>query len=435
MKLTTAGGEATAPVRVLFFDHTAKLGGGEIALFHLLLHLDKQRFTPVLVLGEEGPLAEKTRAAGIETCIIPLAAHVSQTRKDSLGAGSLVKLRAIVSSIAYSWRLSRFIRSRRADIVHTNSLKADLIGGIAARLARVPVVWHVRDRIEPDYLPGPVVAVFRWLCRTIPNFVVANSAATLETIRLPGHKLRAVVHSGYAFMGDSSALVHDGVEPRAPIGKRNPNRILIGLVGRISRWKGQHVFLEAAAIVRRQFPTARFQIIGAPMFGEEAYEAEIRALTRTLKLEDCVDFLGFRTDVTQLMEEFDLLVHASITGEPFGQVITEAMVVGKPVVATRGGGVPEIVQDGVTGLLVPMGDVPAMAKAICTILSDPERAMAMGIEGRARVLRHFTVSGTARRLESVFLKILKRTDDTRQPDAPRDAMLDAEAAAGFNSNL
>ena len=82
-----------------------------------------------------------------------------------------------------------------------------------------------------------------------------------------------------------------------------------------------------------------------------------------------------------------------------------------------------------------MGDVPAMAKAICTILSDPERAMAMGIEGRARVLRHFTVSGTARRLESVFLKILKRTDDTRQPDAPRDAMLDAEAAAGSNSNL
>jgi glycosyltransferase involved in cell wall biosynthesis len=408
-------------ITVLFFDHTAKLGGGEIALFHLLSHLDKEKFHPVLVLGEEGPLGEKARLSGIETTVIPLPAHVANTRKDSLGAGSLLKIKSIFASLGYSRKLSRFMKTRRPDIVHTNSLKSDLIGGIAARMAGVPVVWHVRDRIENDYLPAPVVIAFRWLCRVIPDFVVANSAATLRTIQLPGRKHKAVVHSGYAFMNESSALVHDGVEPRAAAAAR-PKRdtVLLGLVGRISRWKGQHIFITAAATVREKFPNARFQIIGSPMFGEDAYEAEIRALVKTLGMEDAVEFLGFRTDVPQLMEELDVLVHASITGEPFGQVITEAMVVGKPVVATRGGGVPEIVQDGVTGLLVPMGDAPAMAAAMCELLADPDRARRMGVEGRARVLRHFTVRGTARRLESVFLKILNRTSDTRpSADSPK----------------
>jgi glycosyltransferase involved in cell wall biosynthesis len=333
---------------------------------------------------------------------------VANTRKDSLGTGSLLKLREMGAIIAYSWRLARFIRSRRVALVHTNSLKADLIGGVAARLAGVPVVWHVRDRIESDYLPAPVAAVFRGLCRVIPSFIVANSGATLDTLRLPGQGRHAVVHSGYALMQGSSAVVHDGVVPGAPVAKSNSEGILIGLVGRITRWKGQHVFLEAAAQVRRRFPKARFQIIGSAMFGEEAYEHEIRAQATSLGLDDCVAFLGFRADVQQLIQELDVLVHASITGEPFGQVIIEAMIAGKPVVATRGGGVPEIVREGFTGLLVPMGDALAMADAVCQILSDPGMAARMGLAGRERVLRRFTVEVTARRLEFVFEKVLGR---------------------------
>jgi glycosyltransferase involved in cell wall biosynthesis len=401
------GAAAGQPATVLFLDHTSKMGGGEIALLHLLQQLDKERFRPLLVLGEEGPLAEKVRASGVETSVIPLPAHVANTRKDSLGAGSLTKLRQIGAVMAYSWRLSRFMRSRRVSLVHTNSLKADIIGGIAGRLAGVPIVWHVRDRIESDYLPATVVRVFRLLCRIIPDFVVANSAATLDTLHLPGQRPQAVVHGGYALVQGSSAVVHDGVVAPAPIAKSN-SAIRIGLVGRITRWKGQHVFLEAAAMVRSRFPSARFQIIGSAMFGEEAYEQEIRALSKSTGVDDCVDFLGFRTDVPALISELDILVHASITGEPFGQVIIEAMAAAKPVVATRGGGVPEIVREGLTGLLVPMGDARAMADAICELLSDPARAMQMGAAGRERVLHRFTVEVTARRLEFVFEKVLRR---------------------------
>jgi glycosyltransferase involved in cell wall biosynthesis len=287
------------------------------------------------------------------------------------------------------------------------------------------VVWHVRDRIESDYLPAIVVTCFRCLSRIIPNFIVANSAATLETLRLSGWDRYGAVQRGQALVQGRTAVVHDGVVPPPAPAEKGNSGILIGLVGRITRWKGQHIFLRAAALVRGRFPAARFQIIGSALFGEEAYEEEIRALRASLGLEDCVEFLGFRTDVPELIQELDVLVHASITGEPFGQVIIEAMAAGKPVVATRGGGVPEIVQDGVTGILAPMGDAAAMAEAICELLADPERAAKMGAAGRERVLRSFTVEVTARRLEHVFDRVLSRNGE-HPPVATRR---EAEAVA------
>jgi glycosyltransferase involved in cell wall biosynthesis len=398
---------AEIPATVLFYDHTAKLGGGEIALFHLLANLDKGRYRPIAVLGEEGALAEKLRKEEIEVCIMPLPGGLGDTRKDSLGTGSLLKLGAIFLLLGYCWKLRNFIRQRGVDLVHTNSLKADLIGGIAGRLAGVPVVWHVRDRIENDYLPPVVTTAFRQFCRIIPTFVVSNSAATMQTLRIRGRGKRAVIHSGHALVEGATAVVHDGVVP-ASMGVKRKGGIRVGMVGRLTRWKGQHIFLQAVADVRPRFPGARFQIVGSAMFGEEAYEEEIRALANHLGLANCVEFTGFRSDVLQLVEEMDVLVHASITGEPFGQVIVEAMAAGKPVVATNGGGVPEIVRHGVTGLLVPMGDAEAMARAICELLADPVRAEQMGLAGRDRVLRRFTVQVTARRLEYVFSKVLGR---------------------------
>jgi glycosyltransferase involved in cell wall biosynthesis len=177
---------------------------------------------------------------------------------------------------------------------------------------------------------------------------------------------------------------------------------LVGLVGRISPWKGQHVFIEAAGQVRKRFPNARFQIVGSAMFGETEYERQVRDQVATLGLEECVEFTGFRSDVPELVAEFDVLVHASTTGEPFGQVIAEGMAAGKPVVATDGGAVPEIVQDGVTGLLVPMGQAAPMAEAILRLLENPEEARAMGAAGAQRIEEHFTMSHVVQKVEKIY---------------------------------
>jgi glycosyltransferase involved in cell wall biosynthesis len=149
------------------------------------------------------------------------------------------------------------------------------------------------------------------------------------------------------------------------------------------------------------------------MFGEEDYEREIRELATSLGLDDCLKFTGFRTDVPKLVQSLDVLVHASTTGEPFGQVIAEGMAACKPVVATLGGAVPEIVQDGVTGLLVPMGDAQSMAEAIIKLLSNPELAGQMGQAGRQRVEQHFTMEHVVKKVESIYDEFCERQTKKR----------------------
>lgn len=392
--------------RVLFLDHTAAMSGGEIALFNLLRFLDPQKVTPVVVLGAEGPLAEKLRAIA-DTHVLLLSPRVAAQKKDKLGIRTLFRVRDVFAALAYICRLAAFIRRQKIRLVHTNSLKADVIGGFAARLSRCPVVWHVRDRIEDDYLPWPVVRIFRLLSRVVPNYVIANSGATLRTLHLGKGARGTSIPSGIELNG-KTAVVHDGAATAVPTGRNGPrSERRIGLVGRISPWKGQDIFIQAAALVNRRFPNARFFIIGAALFGEDQYEQEVRRLPGQLGIEDIVEFTGFRSDIKRAIAELDLVVHASTKGEPFGQVIIEGMAAGKPVVATNGGGVPEIVEDGRTGILVPMGDVQAMAEAISQILSDPVEARAMGIRARQRVADHFTLQQTARRVEAVYEEVLR----------------------------
>jgi glycosyltransferase involved in cell wall biosynthesis len=386
--------------RILYIDHTAVLGGGEIALLNLLRHIDRARFAPTVLLCSEGPLVEKLREANVPTHILPLAPSIIDVRKGSLGPGTFLRVVDLGRLILYVVALARFIRRNRFDLVHTNSLKADIIGGLAARLAGTRLLWHVRDRIDKDYLPHPVVIAFRTLCRLIPDHVVAVSHATLATIdpalRPSGNR---------ATKSRRMHVVHDGIEGelfRAPalVARNGVSRI--GLVGRISPFKGQHIFLEAATAIRARFPNARFQIIGGALFAEDDYEARVRAMAASPELRDAVEFTGFRSDVPALISKLDILVHASTTGEPFGQVVVEGMAAGKPVVATRGGGVPEIVVDGVTGLLVPMADAAAMAQAVCRLLQDPALAEEMGRQGQERALACFSVRSTAANVERVY---------------------------------
>jgi glycosyltransferase involved in cell wall biosynthesis len=388
---------------VLLFDHTAQLGGGEIALYDLVRFLDRSMVTPIVVLGDEGPLANKLRSLSdtgnpVDVHILPLADEVLHAKKDALGTSSLLQLKKVLHAGSYIAGLASFIRQHKIDLIHTNSLKADILGGVAGRITGCPVLWHIRDRIEPDYLPSKVVWLMRKLARVIPRYVVANSTATLATVHLDGKIPGRAIASGVDMNKfEATAEIPDLVTPGA-----GP---LIGIVGRLCPWKGQHIFLEAAAIVLRDWPSARFQIIGAALFQEKHLEQELRDLSSKLGLSDVVEFTGFRSDVNLLIQRLTILVHASTTGEPFGQVIVQGMAASKPVVATNGGGVPEIVVDGVTGYLVPMSDAPAMADAIAKLLSSPAEAAEMGRKGRIRILEKFTIESSARAMEEVYAAV------------------------------
>jgi glycosyltransferase involved in cell wall biosynthesis len=392
----------TKQLRVLFFDHTAKMGGGEIALLNLIRSLDRELVYPIVVLGENGPLEDLLRSE-CEVHVFKLGERVARIRKDDLGWRSLAKFESIAVSGRYAWRLASFARQMEADLIHTNSLKADLIGGLAGKLAGIRIIWHVRDRIEPDYLPRAVVKLIRTLGRNVPDYVIANSEATLRTLHLEASNPGMAIASGVA-LESKRQVVHDGTPLSSePVNELTGNsEMRVGLAGRIAPWKGQDVFIRAAAMLQSEFPNTRFEIIGAPLFAEREYEDRLHALCKELGVESRVVFHGFVSGIGSLLEQMDLMVHASITGEPLGQVIIEAMAAGKAVVATNGGGVPEIVQDGFTGLLVPMGDAVAMADAIRGLLRDPQRRQRMGARGRERVVQNFTIETTARKVEAIY---------------------------------
>ncbi len=384
------------PLRVMYFDHTAMLGGGEIALLNLVRQVDRTQVHPVVVLGSEGPLAESLRPIA-EVHILPLPEEIRRAQKDRLGPKTLLQIRQVFQAALYIGALNRFIRQNRIDLVHANSLKADILGGAAARLAGTPVIWHVRDRIENDYLPAPVIKGFRLLSRLVPTFIIANSSATMGSLSLPEPR---------AGSPNISAVIHDGTTLPSEVGTRTSDAPLqVGLIGRICPWKGQDIFIKAISQVNARFPNARFKIVGSALFEEEAYENSIRTLCTERGLDDVVEFTGFCPDVSSILRDLDVVVHASTIGEPFGQVIIEGMAAAKPVVATNGGGVPEIVRHNETGLLVPMGDEIEMANAICQLLENPARRTEMGRKGRERVQNHFTLAHTVAGVEQVYSTI------------------------------
>lgn len=391
---------ASRPTTIVFFDHTAHWSGGEISLFNLVTHLDRSRYRPVVVLFDDGPLRERLDEAGIETRIRRLGREVTGASKDSLGVRSALQPRKIAEVWRFIRQLRRILKTERAAIAHCNSLKADILGGVAAKWAGVPCIWHVRDRIADDYLPAKVARAFRVLARVIPTQVITVSRAGLEALQLPPSSRAVAIHNGTALEK------FDMGKTPAPF-SRFDGGITVGIVGRLTPWKGQHIFLEAAAKVREQFPQARFQIVGAALFDEGDYEQQLHALTAQLGLEDAVEWLGFRSDVPELVMQMDVLAHASTTGEPFGQVIIEGMAAGKPVVATNGGGVPEIVLDGETGYLVPMGDAAALAEAILKLCNAPENAVAMGTAGRKRATLHFSIEATAQNVQKIYEAMLQ----------------------------
>jgi glycosyltransferase involved in cell wall biosynthesis len=275
--------------------------------------------------------------------------------------------------------------------VHTNSLKAGVYGSIAARLAGVPVVWHVRDRIAEDYIPKPAVRIVRTLIRHLADGVIANSTATLET--LPP-----------AVRGPLSWVIPASVElsthPRAP----HADGATFGMLGRIAPWKGQDLFLKAFADA---FPGGgeRAVLVGSTMFGEEDYERELRELVARLGLERRVEFRGFREDVWPELAALDVLVHASVIPEPFGTVVLEGMAAGLAVIAADEGGPTDILADGETGRLFRSRDQRALAAAMRSLGEDPGERARLGTAARG-ALEQYHPDAIAARLEDVYAQVL-----------------------------
>lgn len=383
---------ANAP-RILAVDQSGVLGGAELSLLEIVKAL---RSRIEVVLFDDGPFRTALAKTGVTVNVLDAGA-LRHVRKQG---GSLPKGQALKSLMSLVRATAQ--RARNTDVIYANTQRAMVIGAIAGKLARKPVVWHLRDIVSPEHFGGKQLAIIKWCARLGLSHVIANSAASARAfadLTQFDKKRIDVVFNGI------SSTPFDALRtvPQASLRQRlklPQDRFLVGSFSRLARWKGQHVLLEAMVLN----PHMHAVLVGAPLFGEDAYEIELHAFVAAHNLGGRVHFLGFQHDIPACMCAVDAVAHTSITPEPFGRVIVEGMLARRPVVAARAGGVLEIIDDYENGVLCTPGDAHGLADTLAELRSNDELRNKLVRNGYQTALSRF---GTVTYVEGVE-RILKR---------------------------
>jgi len=360
--------------RIVFLHHTAIIGGAELHLLAVARHF---RETSTVVLFADGPFRQALETAGVRVRVFPSkwAARGVRHQHPSFSAAN------IASVVRLAWLTAR--AARDADLIYANSPKALLVARVARLVRRKPVLWFLHDMLDETHFSPRAIRLLVTTANRTAARILANSKATAAAFVSAGGRgdLVRVVYDGF----DAAPFTDNSVDIgalRAQLGW-DGSRVL-GVFSRITRWKGQDVVLRALVNV----PSMVAVFVGAEE--DPAYANELRLLARELAVADRVRFLGFRKDVPRLMRVFDCIAHVSIDPEPFGRVVVEGMLAGRPVIATRAGGVPEIIEDGVSGILITPGSPEELAEALLRIFLDPVATARMAANGHARALAHFS---------------------------------------------
>lgn len=310
-------------------------------------------------------------------------------------------------------QLARILRKERVAIVHANEI-FDLYAGVAARLAGVPCVWHIRSDLS-DLAPSPMPMLQSFLPRTV---VTLSSAVIAVSNSVDQHMFRQQrIHTDKVSViynpGPNLSVFHpevdgSGVREEFSIGV---DEHLVVLVAKLGQRKGHEVAVRAVPQVLASFPNTYFMLVGGELEGvhHAAYVARLRELPHELGVAEKVIFAGYRSDVPQIMAAADIVLHCSTYPDPFPGVVLQGMAVGKPVIAPDLGGPKEQLEDQVSGVLVEPGDPAALAEAICGLLSDAEKRASLGKAAASRVRSMFTSDLFFQRLSSVYERVLSRS--------------------------
>ncbi len=390
------------PRRILYVQRP--LGGGSaVSLFEATRRLDRERFSPVVVLPAESPWVERFGAIGVPT------RHVDADgpRRERPRVPGPVRriLRSLGDDAEIAVRLADLIRRERIDLVHhNNNLAANRASIAAAILTGRPQICHVR------FFARYRTRVDRRLSQWVDRFVYISRAVERhcrEALDLAADR-GIVLDNVFDLSGPVDA---DRRAVRASLGIPADAPVVTS-VGRLVAWKGQDVVLRAAAEASLRHPELRCVIVGGPNPDDasRAFAFGLQRLAEAVGIGDRVVFAGHRDDADELMAASDVVVHSSTRPEPFGRTVVEAMASGTPVVASGAGGVLEIVQHPETGLLVPPGNPTAMADAISRLLAEPAMAAAMGQAASKAVRGRFGSAASVRALESLYANVMASRD-------------------------
>ena len=382
-------------INILYINPTAKMSGAEFSLVSLLEKINRKRFNPILLLPQNGPFYDKANKIGIETLILPTMIKFSEGH-------NLSTFPKIVKAV---YQLTHLIQKKNIQLVHSNSPRTAYIGGIAAKLTSIPSVIHVRD-IHLSPFSHPLKARF---LNILSDEIVAVSSATRDSILKSAPYLEPkikVVYNGVDIKRLESIRFKDirnefGLKKDVPV---------IGCVGIIHPAKGQDILIQATALIKKSFPHVKVFLIGG-IFLKKAknYENELRRLTKKLGLEEIVVFTGFRSDVFDLINAMDVVVHPAIYPDPFPRSLLEASAIGKAIVATRVGGIPEMLENDVSALLIEPSVPIAIAEAVEHLLSEKTKARELASEAKSRIEKNFSIERHVENITAIYERLLRCT--------------------------
>jgi glycosyltransferase involved in cell wall biosynthesis len=374
-----------APRTVIYLHSSAGRYGADRQLALLAGGLDPARYRPLVVLAMDGELREDLQAAGVEVVIRPLAV----LRRAAMSPGGLARIGGAVARDAGG--LARLARARGAALIHTNT-SVTLGGAGAARVARIPHVWHVRE-------------IYAGFERFWPAY---------ERLLLTAHSLPCVSEATRAQFGGAprAVVLHDGLGVAPARAERAAARRALGLpadafvcaiLGRISTWKGQDMLIRALAELDDDSIAL---VAGDPWPGEEQRSDELHALAASLGVSARVRFAGFRSDVDNVYGAADVVAVPSTQPDPLPNSALEAAAAGCCVVAAAHGGLPEIIRDGETGRLVAPGDPSALASALAALRDDPAQRERFGAAAAADVRARFAPARLLERTQALYDELL-----------------------------
>jgi glycosyltransferase involved in cell wall biosynthesis len=356
------------------------IGGGQISIKTLLEGLDEKKYHPLVVCPTNGNLVDELNKLGIETTIIKME--------------SLRKLN-VLSWVNTIFKLIRLIKRRNFDLIHSNGSRPTIYGGIAARITKTPLIWHVRIADTDKW-------VDKVLARFATKILVVSKAVSL---RFKWNKKKITVVYNGIDLEKFNPLI-DGTKIRQEFSLLSSTP-LVGIVGRLDNYKGHEYFIKAAKKVIDAIPNTRFLIVGD---GENRKKLE--SLKMKLGLNGHVIFTGNRDDIAEIMAALDLFVLSSVS-EGFGRSAVEAMACGKAVVASNVGGLSEVVEDGVTGKLIPSKNPDSLTMAILSLLEDNEKTRRMGHAGRQRAEKMFSLRENIMKTVRIYEQVISNQEELK----------------------
>ncbi len=382
-------------MKILFLDQSGKPGGAELCLVDIAKPYGKNALVGLFADGDFRKLLEENQ--------IPVEVLTTQAIKVSKQSGLFQALSSLGQVIPLINQVVQ--RAKKYDLIYANTQKALVVGAIASFLARRPLVYHLHDILSLEHFSKTNLRVAVNLINRCAALVIANSQASKAAFLEAGGKLDLVqvVYNGFAakkYEVDELA-VRNLRENLELVGK-----FVVGHFSRLSPWKGQHILIDALCQCPQDVVVI---LVGDALFGEQEYVKYLHEKVIALGLENRVKFLGFRANIPQLMAVCDLVAHTSTAPEPFGRVIIEAMLCGKPVVAAQAGGAIELVQDGINGFLVTPGKPQELAWVINNCRQESVKTANIANNAKISASQRFDVKIINQQIQELLKSIVLRS--------------------------